>query len=88
MENLLPLNWFSLDPIDFEHKQYKLFSYLQKCDSSFYEFKFSPYLLRYEARWQASTCPSSPRLFRNNQFDGYRATDEYRQLHPGGHRLI
>ena len=48
MENLLPLNWFSLDPIDFEHKQYILFAYLQRVDSSFQHKKLSPHLLHLE----------------------------------------
>jgi hypothetical protein len=48
MEDLLEVDWYFQSPIDFEHKQYKLFSYLQKCDSAFYERIFSPYLLHTE----------------------------------------
>ena len=48
MADLLEINWYFSHPIDFEHKQYTLFSYLQKCDSSFYEHIFSPYLLHTE----------------------------------------
>lgn len=48
MDSLLEIDWYYQSPIDFEHKQYKLFSYLQKCDSSFYEKIFSPYLLHTE----------------------------------------
>ena len=48
MEELLEIDWYFQSPIDFEHKQYKLFSYLQKCDASFYEKIFSPYLLHTE----------------------------------------
>lgn len=48
MEELLEIDWYYQSPIDFEHKQYKLFSYLQKCDSAFYERVFSPYLLHTE----------------------------------------
>lgn len=48
MEELLEIDWYYQSPIDFEHKQYKLFSYLQKCDNAFYEKVFSPYLLHTE----------------------------------------
>lgn len=48
MGELLEIDWYYRSPIDFEHKQYKLFSYLQKCDSSFYDRVFSPYLLHTE----------------------------------------
>ena len=45
---LLTLSWFIDPPIDFEHKQYVLFGYLQKVDHSFAEKKLSPYLLHTE----------------------------------------
>lgn len=48
MESLLPLKWFIENPIDFEHKQYILFAYLQKVDSSFQYKKLSPHLLHLE----------------------------------------
>ena len=48
MGELLEIDWYYQSPIDFEHKQYKLFSYLQRCDSSFYDRVFSPYLLHTE----------------------------------------
>lgn len=48
MENLLPLKWFVQDPIDFEHKQYVLYGYLQKVDDSFHYKKLSPHLLHLE----------------------------------------
>ena len=48
MEDLLEIDWYFQSPIDFEYKQYRLFSYLQKCDASFYEKIFSPYLLHTE----------------------------------------
>jgi hypothetical protein len=35
-------------PIDFEHKQYVLFAYLQKVESSFLDKKLSPHLLHLE----------------------------------------
>jgi len=48
MENLLSVTWFAESPIDFEHKQYLLFAYLQKVESSFLEKKLSPHLLHLE----------------------------------------
>ena len=34
--------WIYQDPIDFEHKKYKLLAYLQKCDKRFDELKIYP----------------------------------------------
>ena len=34
--------WIYQDPIDFEHKKYKLLAYLQKCDKRFEELKIYP----------------------------------------------
>lgn len=48
MGDLLEVDWYFQPPIDFEHKQYLLFAYLQKCDNAFYERIFSPYLLHTE----------------------------------------
>jgi hypothetical protein len=48
MENILSLNWYTESPIDFEHKQYLLFSYLQKVDADFMLKKLSPHLLHME----------------------------------------
>ena len=48
MEDLLEIDWYYESPIDFEHKQYKLFGYLKKCDSAFYERIYSAYLLHTE----------------------------------------
>ena len=45
MDNLLPIMWYSESPIDFEHKQYVLWGYLQKVDTSFNNKKLSPHLL-------------------------------------------
>ena len=35
MEDLITLKWYTESPIDFEHKQYVLLSYLKKVDDSF-----------------------------------------------------
>lgn len=48
MEDLIRLGWYFESPIDFEHKQYLLLSYLQKVDNSFIEKKLSPHLLHME----------------------------------------
>lgn len=48
MNELLSLTWFMESPIDFEHKQYLLFAYLQKVEYSFLDKKLSPHLLHLE----------------------------------------
>lgn len=42
---MLQLNWFSTEPLDFEHKNYLLLAYLSEIDSSFSIHRLSPYLL-------------------------------------------
>lgn len=50
MESIvLTVDWYIKPPIDFEHKQYVLFSYLQKVDKSFMDKKLSPYFLNLES---------------------------------------
>lgn len=49
MQDLLPINWYIESPIDFEHKQYVLLSYLQIVDSNFINKKLSPHLLHLES---------------------------------------
>jgi hypothetical protein len=48
MENTLSTTWYLNHPIDFEHKQYLLFAYLQTVDNSFYNKLLSPHLLHLE----------------------------------------
>lgn len=48
MSELLPLNWYSAEPIDFEHKEYTLLAYLQKVENSFHRRDLSPHLLHME----------------------------------------
>ena len=48
MDNLLSVTWYSDDPIDFEYKEYLLFAYLQKVESSFQNRVLSPHLLHME----------------------------------------
>lgn len=47
--DIIPVNWYSESPIDFEFKQYTLLSYLQKVDACFIERKLSPHLLHMES---------------------------------------
>jgi len=47
-KDILPVTWYIEPPIDFEHKQYVLFAYLQKVDKSFYIKNLSPYFLNLE----------------------------------------
>ena len=46
--NLIPVNWYIQSPIDFEHKQYVLFAYLQEVDSTYVNKVVSPHLLHLE----------------------------------------
>jgi hypothetical protein len=48
MLDILQIGWYIEPPIDFEHKQYVLLSYLQRVDSSFMKKKLSPHLLNLE----------------------------------------
>ena len=48
MNDLLPILWYTQSPIDFEHKQYTLFAYLQKVDTKFQNKLLSPHLLHME----------------------------------------
>jgi len=45
---LIPIDWYIQSPIDFEHKQYVLFSYLQEVDNTFLKKVVSPHLLHLE----------------------------------------
>lgn len=45
---MLKFDWYTEDPIDFEHKNYVLLSYLQEIDGSYSQKKLSPYLLHTE----------------------------------------
>jgi hypothetical protein len=45
---IIPITWYIETPIDFEHKQYTLLSYLQRVDASFIEKQLSPHLLHME----------------------------------------
>jgi hypothetical protein len=48
MSEILPITWYIESPIDFEHKQYVLFAYLQRVDESFFFKNLSPHLLHME----------------------------------------
>ena len=45
---LMPLDWYQSPPIDFEHKQYMLYAYLQSVDKTFLNRRVSPHLLHLE----------------------------------------
>ena len=45
---VLPIDWYIDTPIDFEHKQFTLYAYLQKVDNSFLRKVLSPHLLHME----------------------------------------
>ena len=49
MSQIIPIDWYVESPIDFEHKQYVILSYLQTVDSSFIDKKLSPHLLHMES---------------------------------------
>jgi hypothetical protein len=49
MIDIIPLNWYTETPIDFEHKQYVILSYLQTVDSHFIQKRLSPHLLHMES---------------------------------------
>ena len=46
--NMLEINWWYKNPVDFEHKKWKLMAYLKSMDESFHKKKFSPWLLHSE----------------------------------------
>lgn len=46
--NLLPLDWWFSEPVDFELKQYQLLNYLIKVDDSFDKKTLSPHFLHIE----------------------------------------
>lgn len=48
MSQLISVTWYMESPIDFEHKQYILFDYLQKVDLDFSNKVLSPHLLHIE----------------------------------------
>lgn len=63
---MLGLNWFISDPIDFEHKNYLLLSYVGEIEESYSRKELSPYLL-----WTEKLV-SELKIFRSNleNFEG------------------
>lgn len=47
-QELLPIDWYIMPPIDFEHKQYILMAYLKIVDDSFMKKMLSPHYLYLE----------------------------------------
>ena len=48
MQELLPITWYTEEPLDLEYKEYLLLAYLQKVENSFQEKILSPHLLHME----------------------------------------
>jgi len=59
---MLKFDWFAEAPIDFEHKNYVLLSYLKEIDESYSYHKLSPYLLYTEKLVQ------DMKLFQDNEW--------------------
>ena len=59
---MLKFDWFAEAPIDFEHKNYVLLSYLKEIDESYSYHKLSPYLLYTEKLVQ------DMKLFKDNEW--------------------
>ena len=59
---MLKFGWFAEAPIDFEHKNYVLLSYLKEIDESYSYHKLSPYLLYTEKLVQ------DMKLFKDNEW--------------------
>lgn len=59
---MLKFNWFAEAPIDFEHKNYVLLSYLKEIDESYSYHRLSPYLLYTEKLVQ------DMKLFKDNEW--------------------
>ena len=72
METLLPITWYVQSPIDFEHKQYLLFAYLQKVDLNFQQKLLSPHLLHMEKLMDELFYVSSSFKMIKNDFDKHR----------------
>jgi len=72
MNTLLPILWYVESPIDFEHKQYILYAYLQKVDTDFVKKTLSPHLLHMERIMDELFYVSSSFKMIKNDFDKNR----------------
>lgn len=72
MNKLLPTTWFIETPIDFEHKQYILLSYLQNVELSFLDKRLSPHLLHLEKLVDELLCFQSSFSMIKKDFDKNR----------------
>lgn len=72
MNKLLPTKWFIETPIDFEHKQYILLSYLQNVELSFLDKRLSPHLLHLEKLVDELLCFQSSFSMIKKDFDKNR----------------
>tara|TARA_Y100000287_G_scaffold168081_1_gene151991 strand:+ start:314 stop:682 length:369 start_codon:yes stop_codon:yes gene_type:complete len=69
---LLDLDWYNKTPIDFEHKQYLLYAYLQSVDKSYLLHKVSPHLLHLERLQQEMDYFMSKYILMRKAFDQNR----------------
>ena len=69
---LISLDWFQAPPIDFEHKQYMLYAYLQSVDKSYLSQKVSPHLLHLERLQQEMDYFMSKYILMRKAFDQNR----------------
>ena len=75
MADIIPINWYTESPIDFEHKQYVLLSYLQIVDDQFILKKLSPHLLHMESMVKEMN------FFKNSLFEMKYTFDKNRYVY-------
>ena len=69
---LISLDWYIQDPIDFEYKQYILFAYLQEVDQTFLNKIVSPHLLHLEKLEKELTLFKESYMSMRDSFDKQR----------------
>lgn len=72
MEKLIPPYWYLESPIDFEHKQYVLYNFLQNVDYKFQNKILSPYLLHMEKLMDELNSVNSSFRMLNKYFNRHR----------------
>lgn len=72
MIDFISIKWYTESPIDFEHKQYLILSYLQKVDSDFIIKKLSPHLLHMESMIKDMRCFEESFYYMKKRFDKER----------------
>lgn len=69
---LIDLDWYFKPPIDFEHKQYLLYAYLNTVDESYLTTKVSPHLLHLERLKSEMEFFVSNQMMMQHEFDRNR----------------